>query len=149
MNTVQWIIFLVLLYFMGSLLLIFSANVSWGILILHGIIILAALWFCRKNSRWRRRVLLSFAVITMALWPVPEAMRMQMVLQEYLFVGSIFYLTWHEGFEKSALSYCHISRLSLFQIPLIIVETFLLIIVTGYINACSMLFFTNTVEDTL
>lgn len=146
MNVIPFVLFMILIYAAGLVSLVLFSSFSQGLLFFHGLICIIGLWCFRKKRRWLAGLAAALTVSTLLLYRVPDTLRIIMINQELLLLGLCFYM------EKKAvniISYCQLRSIRLSQIPMLLAESVLLILIAAFINACSMLFFKNEVADTL
>lgn len=137
---------IVLLHIAGSVL-----DAMLGILPFGRMIAAIAIWFLlaniqEKNLR-RIGVCISGCIVTIfMMYSLDISYQGTILLNELL----LLYVFWScQNAYVKPLEYCHLRKVSLKSIFLIIVATIFLFIMADYINACSMIVFQNLLDDSL
>lgn len=137
---------IVLLHIAGSVL-----DAMLGILPFGRIIAAVAIWFFMANTRNKdpRRIGICLAgciVTIFMMYSLDISYQGTILLNELL----LLYVFWicQNAYVKPA-EYCHLRKVSLKSVFLIIVAAIFLFIMADYINACSMIAFQNLLDDSL
>lgn len=137
---------IVLLHIAGSVL-----DAMLGILPFGRVIAAVAIWFFLANVQEKnvRRIGLCLAgcIITILMMYSLDISYQGTILLNELLLLYVFWIC--QNAYVNPVEYCHLKKVSLKSIFLIIVAAIFLFIMADYVNACSMIVFQNLLDDSL
>ena len=99
----------------------------------------------QRHNEGIKALFIALLIMTATL-TLPHVLKVQLLVELILLAG-ILVFTRIKRIE--IVPYCHIKRVRLKGLPILLPLTVLLIIAAGYVNACSEIFFSNRITSTL